>query len=128
MADDQLDPRDATQAAGSSMLRGAVLYPNIYIWYVLLASLDILLTCAIIVAGGYELNALADWVLQGWGVPGLAVFKFSLVVVIICICEVVGRRRYQTGHKLAEWSVAVTAIPVIVSLVELIANVYELVE
>ncbi len=112
------------QAVPSSVWRGAVLYPNVYVWYVLLASLDVMLTAVIVAAGGHEVNSLADRVLGRWGLPGLVVFKFSLVLLVVAICEVVGRRNDRTGRKLAEWAVAITAIPVVVSLVQLLALVH----
>ena len=112
------------QAAPSSVWGRAVLYPNVYVWYVLLASLDVMLTTVILAAGGYEMNSLADRVLGRWGLPGLVVFKFSLVLLVVAICEVVGRRNDRTGRKLAEWAVAITAIPVVVSLVQLLALVH----
>jgi hypothetical protein len=117
-----------TQPAAESVWSRAVLYPNVYVWYMLLSALDIMLTCAILVFGGYEVNTLADRVVRAWGVPGLAVFKFALVIFVVCICEIVGRRKYRTGRKLAEWSVAITAIPVVVSFIQLIAKIHGVVE
>jgi len=125
---DQTPPgqgRDETgEAVPSSVWGRAVLYPNVYVWYVLLASLDVMLTAVILAAGGYEMNLLADRVLHRWGLPGLVGFKFSLVLLVVAICEVVGRRNDRTGRKLAEWAVAITAIPVVVSLVQLLVLVH----
>ncbi len=115
---------DRPGPSGRSAFIRPVLYPNVYVWYVLLSALDIMLTATIMAAGGYELNTLADRVVLRWGLLGLIVFKFSLVVLVVSICEFVGRRRPGAGRKLAEWSVAVTAIPVVVSTVQLLAVIY----
>lgn len=126
------------------------LYPNAYAWFVLLSSLDVLLTYLILhplfsspqvygagagavntpeqsiryIEGGQEVNALADWVIREHDVPGMVIYKFSLVALIIVVCEVVGRRRGGTGRRLAEWSVAITSIPVVVALIQLGADVH----
>ncbi len=109
-----------------SMLVRPVLYPNVYVWYLLLAALDIMLTAVIVGAGGFEINTLADRVMIRWGMPGLVIFKFSLVVLVVAICEIVGRKKDRTGRKLAEWAVAITAIPVVVSLLQLVVVIYAL--
>jgi len=125
---DRMPPAQGRDEGGQggppSVWGRGVLYPNVYVWYVLLASLDVMLTAVIVAAGGHEMNSLADRVLGRWGLPGLVVFKFSLVLVVVAICEVVGRRNDRKGRKLAEWAVAITAIPVVVSLVQLLALVH----
>lgn len=110
---------------------GGVLYPTSYTWFVFLAALDILLTYLImhpmvfsvdndgIIPRGVEVNALANEVIERWGVPGMAVFKFALVVLVIGVCELIGRRRDAAGRRLAEWAVAITAIPVVVAAVQI---------
>ena len=115
---------DVADSAGRSSLIRPVLYPNVYVWYVLLASLDVMLTCAVLWAGGRELNTLADRVIDRWGLPGLVTFKFLLVLFVVGICEVVGRRNDRTGRRLAEWAVAITAIPVVLSLLQLFLHMY----
>lgn len=112
--------------AGAPAFGGTVLYANAYVWYVLLASLDIMLTTVIMAADGHELNSVADRVIQRWGLPGLVVFKFAFVLLVIFICEIVGRRNDKTGRRLAEWSVAITAIPVVISIVQLLVLVYHI--
>lgn len=111
-------------AAGTPVHRArdsrGVLYPHVYVWYVFLASLDIMLTWIILHLEGVELNFVADRVIERWGLPGLTAFKFGLVMLVVCICEIVGRRRDRTGRKLAEWAVAVTTIPVVLSFVQLL--------
>jgi len=102
----------------------AVLYPNTYAWFVLLASLDIMLTWIVLHFGGEELNVVAQWVLARWHLIGMVVFKMSVVLLVICSCEVVGRRNAVVGRRLSGWAVAISSVPVMLGYVELLAAVY----
>ena len=124
--------------------QSGVLYPNCYTWYVFLSALDILLTYLIlhplfsspanafddldssgaIELRGREVNVIADWVIRQAGVPGMVLYKFLLVVLVIGICEIVGRRRYLTGLRVAEWAIALSCIPVIIALSQMGADVW----
>ena len=95
-------------------------YPNAYVWFVFLSALDILLSWLILSLNGVELNPLADAVVSHVGLPGMVGFKFGLVVLVVVMAEVIGRRRDRVGRKLAEWAVAITAIPVVLALVQLV--------
>jgi hypothetical protein len=99
--------------------RRAVRYPNCYAWFVLLASLDLMLTWAVLHLGGLEMNHVADAVIRRWDLPGLVAFKFAIVALVIGICEVVGHRHDATGRRLAEWAVALTSVPVILAVFQL---------
>lgn len=101
-------------------LRRPTLYPAHYTWYVFLSALDLTFTWLIIAAGGREENALANWIITRHHLPGLVVYKFALVVGVVLICEIVGRRRHQTGVKLARWAVLLTAFPVVVGAVHML--------
>ena len=115
---------------------GAVRYPNVYAWLVFLASLDILLTYLILnpvlfadnlemtESRGAEENAVAGWIIERWDLPGMVAFKFMLVLLVIWICEIIGRRRVETGRRLAEWAVAITTIPIIVALFQMGRDLY----
>lgn len=98
----------------SGWLRRTVLYPDLYTWFVFLSSLDLLLTWLILHAGGHEVNAIADWIIQQYNIRGLIAFKFMVVIFVLCICEVVGRIRIGLGARLARWAVVLTSFPVIV--------------
>jgi hypothetical protein len=92
-------------------------FPFHYLWFVLLSAFDITLTWLIIdVLGGLELNVVAASVIDRMGLPGAILFKFSLTVLVIISCEVIGRRRVPVARRLAEWAVAITSIPVVVAL------------
>lgn len=99
----------------------AVLYPNAYVWYVFAAALDIMITWIILHAGGSELNALADWIIRRYDRIGVVLFKFGVVVLVLLICELAGRRNRRLGLALACWAVALTAFPVVVGLLHLVA-------
>jgi hypothetical protein len=126
------NPTPQPRAAGSVRLlpwapwRRPVLYPNVYVWYVLLSALDIMLTWTILHLDGVELNLLADWVIHHGGLPGMVAYKFVLVLLVVAICEVVGRRRDRVGRRLSEWAVAITAVPVGVAFAQLALDVLDL--
>lgn len=103
----------------ANVARRAVLFPDLYVWFVLLASLDIMLTWVILALGGREVNVLADWIIRLGKLPGVVIFKFACVMTLIAICEVVGRVRPVLGRPLALWAVAMTALPVIVALLQM---------
>lgn len=96
-------------------LPSPVLYENHYTWFVLVSALDVMLTWVVLHAGGREANALADAVLQRFGLAGLVTFKFALVVIVIVLCEVIGRRNREAGKRLASWAVALTCVPLMIA-------------
>jgi hypothetical protein len=99
-----------------------MLYQRVYLWFVLVSALDIMFTWTILSLGGKEVNVIADAVIAHTGFSGMMIYKFCLVLLVVVICEVVGRRRRALGRILASWSVAVTAIPVVLSLIQLLAH------
>lgn len=99
-----------------------VLYPHTYVWYVYVSALDVMFTAVLLHFGGSEVNALANWVLHHWNLPGMILFKFVLVSFVICICEVVGRRRYILGRNLGHWAVGITCIPVLLAMLQLLSH------
>ena len=132
MSDDRTDLDLLESAPGDSAppvrawrwFRRAALYPNAYTWFVLLGALDIMLTWIVLHMDGREVNVLADWILRQWALPGMVVFKFVLVMVVVIICEIVGRRSDRAGRRLAKLAVIITAIPVVLSFVQMLIEVY----
>ncbi|TWT44208.1 hypothetical protein RAS1_06170 [Phycisphaerae bacterium RAS1] len=115
---------DTERGFTPDMLWSPVLYPGPYTWFVFLAGLDLLLTWVILhLDGGREVNILADWVIQRFGVAGSAIYKGGLVSLVVCICEFIGRRHPQRGLRLAKWAVAVTAFPVVLACTFLLRRV-----
>lgn len=108
------------RSAAHPFWRRAARYPDLYTWYVFVSSLDILFTWLILQHGGTEVNKLADWIIDRHDLPGLTTFKFAMVVLVVLICETVGRFRHDTGATLARWAVAISAFPVVVGAVHLV--------
>lgn len=118
MAEDSEVPHEQTSHA---RFGGAVLFPQHYLWLILVSALDIMFTAIILFLGGAEVNPFADQLLQRWDLWGLIGLKFVAVSVAISLCEVIGRMRYSTGHRFAEWAIAISVLPVVVAVVQLAA-------
>ncbi|MCA9243366.1 MAG: hypothetical protein KDA32_05380 [Phycisphaerales bacterium] len=108
--------------------RGAVLFPNCYVWCLFLGAMDVMLTYLILHPAafdtrGNEVNWLAGWVIDHYGVGGMVALKFLSVIVVVLICEFVGRRRYATAKRLAEWAVAINAIPVTIAFTLMLVDI-----
>lgn len=88
-------------------------YPNAYTWLLLVSAMDIMMTWVILLFGGSEVNVIARWVIDHYGLPGMIIYKFALIVFFICICEIVGTLRHSTGWLLSRVSVGIGCIPVI---------------
>ena len=99
---------------------GGTLYPQPYLWYVFLSSMDVVFTWLILQAGGREVNAIADWILRSHDVRGIILLKFILLAFVVVVCEIVGRHNHATGLKLARWAVAISAFPVLVGAFHLL--------
>ncbi len=98
-----------------------VLYPKLYVWYLFISTMDLILTWIILHVGGAEVNFLANWVIGQFDLPGIVVFKYGLVLLVITICEIVGRTDFRRGKHLGEWAVGLTFIPVVMALYQLFA-------
>jgi hypothetical protein len=102
----------------------AMRYQNAYLWLILFATMDVMLTWKILSQGGMELNPVARMVLdywtRRWGDPwdlwGAILFKFCLIIFFIIACEVVGRRKDIVGRWLSRIAVVLSAFPVFYSL------------
>jgi hypothetical protein len=93
----------------------SVLYPNQYTWLIFFSALDVMLTWVVLFRGGFEANTIAARVIERFGLPGLVGFKFALVLLVIVICELVGRRNPTAGRRLAVAGIALTCVPVAIS-------------
>ena len=88
-------------------------YQSAYVWLVLISFLDILLTFLVLYEWeGHEVNPIAHAIIVQMGFIWAALFKFAIVVLVIIICETVGRRRDRTGRRLSQVTVAISAFPV----------------
>jgi hypothetical protein len=96
------------------MLDKPVLYPRYYRWVILFASLDVILTWIILTRGGAELNIIAKQVIDSAGLPGMLAYKFFLIILVLVICEHIGRIRFHTGRGVALTAIALNIFPVLV--------------
>lgn len=101
-----------------------VRYPNHYVWLVFLSALDIMFTRIVLHAGGTEANPLALLVINKWGLPGMVIFKFVLVTVVILLCEVIGKRNDRAGRRLCAFGIVVTCVPVLLALLLLFRRLH----
>lgn len=93
-----------------------VRYPQYYVWFVLLAALDVMATWVVLHLGGREANAFANWVLQRWQLPGMVALKFAAVVIVVLICEFIGKHRPTTGLRVIQAAIVLYAIPVAIGI------------
>lgn len=61
---------------------------------------------------GHEVNPLAATIIKHMGFRWTIVFKFALIMLVIVICEVVGRVNDRRGRSLALAGIVIGAIPV----------------
>lgn len=88
-------------------------YQNSYVWLVFVSALDVFLTMLVLYwwTGG-EVNPIAAAIIRHMGFGWTIVFKFALIVLVIVICEIVGRYNDRTGRRLAIAAVIISAVPV----------------
>jgi len=99
-------------AAGRSLLATQPLYPNRYVWFVFLSAMDVFMTFIVLQFGGTEANGIANWILERFGLPGMTLFKFAMVTLVISLCEITGRLNERSGRLLVTAGIVVTCIPV----------------
>ena len=98
-------------------------YPNEYVWLVFISAMDLIMTWIILKRyGGYEANQVADFVITRFGSTGLVLFKFTIVMFVIIVCEIVGRQNESRGRWLARVGVGISALPLGVSLFIVLRN------
>ena len=97
-----------------------MLHPTAYKWFVLISAVDVVVTWFILLLGGTEVNVLADTVIRYAGLKGILIYKFCLVILVVLLCEVVGRRRPRVGRNLARAAIAITTLPIVLSIAQLV--------
>jgi hypothetical protein len=70
----------------------------------------------------YESNPVAGYILKGWGLRGIVIFKFSMVAVVEVIAQVVALRKLELGRRLLEFGTVVVALVVLYSMYLLLTH------
>ncbi len=97
-----------------------VLYPERYVWYVFASALDIILTVTVLVhLGMREVNTFAQWSINHFGTWGLIGLKFLSVIVVVMICEYIGRRDKKRGGRLAYIAIGLSLIPITAAIAQI---------
>ena len=97
-------------------------YQEPYVWLIFLSSLDIMLTWLILRHGGEEVNPIAKLVIDTWGLTGAVLFKFGLMLFVIIMCEIIGRKQDRMARMLIYFGVAITGFPPVWSITLLILH------
>ncbi|MEM9419528.1 MAG: DUF5658 family protein [Planctomycetota bacterium] len=112
-----------TPTTEAQTARGNVHFPYAYLALAFVSALDLILTYIILLMGGYEVNPIANAVLQSPAdFHGLILYKFVIVVSVVLICEYISRHAEGAGRRLAGWAVAISAFPVVWSTLLLIQH------
>lgn len=90
-----------------------LLYPNLYLSFVLLAMIDLMLTCELLsaVPNARELNPFAAAMILEYDLFGLIAYKSPMTVLNVMLIEAVGRLRHRTGYRLAVAAVLIAGVP-----------------
>jgi len=109
---DEVDAVIEAEPPMQNLLSRHMHYPNAYVWLLLFSALDVMLTWVILLFNGQEVNPVARWVIDKYELTGMIVYKFSLIVFFIIICEIVGTLKENTGWVLSRISVMIATVPV----------------
>lgn len=100
---------------------GPVLYPDRYAWYILVSTMDIVVTVMVLVHyGAREVNSIAQASIELFGTWGLIGLKFLTLIIVIAICEFVGRRNPRMGRNVATIAIALSLFPVFAAFVQVV--------
>src|SRR5260221_1172257 len=102
--------------------RRGMLYENTYVWLIFVSCMDIMMTWVVLWHGGREVNVLARVILSHFGLPGMVIFKLGIVLGVVGMCEMIGRRNLETGRKVAKGAVLLSAVPVAGAVMLLVAQ------
>ncbi|MEM1107170.1 MAG: DUF5658 family protein [Planctomycetota bacterium] len=110
---------DSNPRSGSTTAE--VRFPYFYLAFIFASALDLILTYTVLLLGGMEVNPIANAVLQSPAdFHGLIAYKFAIVVVVVLVCEYLGRVAEPTGRRLAAGAVAISSFPVVWSMLLLL--------
>ena len=94
-----------------------------YFGFLLLSIFDLFLTGYIFKYGGIEANGLPAWILGHFGLMGLALFKFWMVMFLIVICEVIAMFSVERARFVILGGCAVYVLVVIYECILIFQNI-----
>ena len=98
-----------------------VLYPDRYVWYVFVSALDIMVTVTVLIHFGmHEANTFAQWSIDHFGTWGLIGLKFLSVIVVVFICEFVGKRDMKRGRQVATVAIGLSLVPITAAIAQIV--------
>jgi hypothetical protein len=86
--------------------------------FVVLSLCDLVLTCLLLErfeGGVCEANPIAQWCLRGYGWFGLALFKTSMVLLVLALTQIISRWRPGTSRHLLDFGCTILAAVVFYS-------------
>lgn len=108
----------ATESGSGPWSLPPMRYPNLYTWMLLASALDVMLTLLVLyIWDGGEVNPVAAAVIDHLGFQWAIVFKFATVLLVIMMCEYVGRKNDASGRRLAIAALTISAAVVVYTFV-----------
>ena len=104
-----------TSKPSDSILKRKPVFQNAYVWLIFLACLDIMCTWIVLWHHGIELNPVAKKFVS-YGPKGLVLYKLPLMVFVIFLCEIVGRKNRRAAQVLIGAAIALTCIPILLAI------------
>jgi hypothetical protein len=103
---------------------GAVGLPKVQLesetaWFVLASALDFAMTYIMLhhqEVHFVESNPIALFFMNHWGIKGLLLFKFSVVMFVAVICQIIARQNLQLGRRVLFVGTAIVASVVVYSV------------
>ncbi len=101
------------KAKKKNVLLHKMQFPTEYGLFVTVNLLDLFITMLFIRYGGAEANPAARWMLLSFGKTGFVAYKIVLMLLVIALCEVIGRKRRGMARALIWFGiVAITLVAV----------------
>lgn len=108
-------------------LNRLVLYSDVYLWLCLGVFLDVLIAGTLPVMGlryGIPLFSHRLYAYLGAGTVGQLLYRVCLLIMMVLICEEIGRRRPVTGRRVADFFAVVCWVPVVVGVVQMVMHLW----
>lgn len=90
----------ATASSPSFFAIPRLVFPRWYAWFFVAGGLDVLFTYAVLLQGGSEANPIANIILHWGGFDAMVLFKASMMVLNIMVCQYVYEHRASLAKRL----------------------------